>query len=186
MRKRYRIMEWAVRFIRVFVGRARTMLLSVRGMRVGAKSHFGARVRIDRPSNVSVGHRFVAEDDVYFKVVDDEARIDIGDHSFIGKGTELDVLRSINIGSHTIIAPNCFITDHNHGIDASKRIDEQACRDAAVSIGHDVWLGARVVILAGVRIGDGAIVAAGAVVTTDVAPMTIVGGIPARTLKART
>ncbi len=58
-------------------------------------------------------------------------------------------------------------------------------RDHWVTIGHDVWIGHGVTILPGVRIGDGAVVGAGAVVTRDVAPYTIVGGVPARELKRR-
>lgn len=58
-------------------------------------------------------------------------------------------------------------------------------RKSPVVIGNDVWIGARVTILRGVTIGDGAIVAGGSVVTKDVAPYTIVGGVPARPIKQR-
>ena len=56
-------------------------------------------------------------------------------------------------------------------------------RPAPVHIGADVWLGANVTVLPGITIGDGAIVAAGAVVTKDVAPNTLVGGVPAKLIK---
>lgn len=55
-----------------------------------------------------------------------------------------------------------------------------------ITIGNDVWIGARVIIMDGVNIGDGAIIAAGAVVTKDVEPYTIVGGVPAKTIRKRT
>jgi len=54
-----------------------------------------------------------------------------------------------------------------------------------VEIGNDVWIGSHVLIMDGVKIGDGAVIAAGAVVTKDVAPYTIVGGIPAKVIKRR-
>ncbi|CAN0462886.1 unnamed protein product, partial [Laminaria digitata] len=54
-----------------------------------------------------------------------------------------------------------------------------------VTIGHDVWIGHGVTVTAGVTIGDGAVVGAGAVVTRDVAPYTVVGGVPARVIKHR-
>ena len=55
----------------------------------------------------------------------------------------------------------------------------------ATRIGDDVWIGARAVIIAGVEIGDGAIIAAGALVHRDVAPFTIVGGVPAQAIRDR-
>jgi acetyltransferase-like isoleucine patch superfamily enzyme len=58
-------------------------------------------------------------------------------------------------------------------------------RSASVMIGHDVWIGTRVLILNGVTVGHGAVIAAGAVVTKDVAPYTIVGGVPARPIRKR-
>ncbi len=58
-------------------------------------------------------------------------------------------------------------------------------RGSTAVIGNDVWIGANVVVLSGVTVGDGAVLAAGSVVTNDVAPYTIVGGAPAKTIKAR-
>jgi len=55
----------------------------------------------------------------------------------------------------------------------------------ACVIGNDVWIGSGVIIMDGIRIGDGAIVASGAVVTKDVAPYTIIGGVPAKVIKSR-
>jgi tetrahydrodipicolinate N-succinyltransferase len=54
-----------------------------------------------------------------------------------------------------------------------------------VDVGHDVWIGARAIVLDGVKVGDGAVIAAGAVVTKDVPPYAIVGGVPARVLRFR-
>jgi acetyltransferase-like isoleucine patch superfamily enzyme len=84
-----------------------------------------------------------------------------------------------------LIAPGCFITDHNHGIKADSTIWQQPCVQQDVRIGAGAWLGAKVIVLPGVTIGDGAVVAAGAVVTRDVDPMTIVAGVPARLVGTR-
>jgi acetyltransferase-like isoleucine patch superfamily enzyme len=166
-------------------GRLRAKVLALRGAAIKPKASFGPRCKIERPWCLSVGSRFVAEDSVYLKIVDDNGSLDLGDYVFIGRGTEFDVLESISVGEHTVIAPGCFITDHNHGISPDLRIDEQAAVVKPVSIGRDVWLGAKVVVLAGVSIGDGAVVGANAVVTRDVPPMSIAAGVPARILRFR-
>lgn len=91
----------------------------------------------------------------------------------------------IRIGEHAMIAPNCVITDsdfHAPWPPERRRTDPGFERDAPVSIGRHVWIGMGCVILKGVTIGDGAIVAAGSVVTRDVAPGAVVGGIPASPL----
>jgi acetyltransferase-like isoleucine patch superfamily enzyme len=132
-----------------------------------------------------LGERGVLEADVYLKVVAESAVLELGDHVFIGRGTEIDVLGSVTVGAHTVIAPRCLITDHNHGILPGLRIDQQSCSVEPVAIGSDVWLGTGVVVLPGVKIGDGAVVGANSVVTKDVAPMTVVAGAPARFLRAR-
>ena len=62
---------------------------------------------------------------------------------------------------------------------------ENYIESVRTSVGNDVWIGARCIVMDGVTIGDGAIIAAGAVVTADVAPYTIVGGIPAREIRKR-
>ena len=68
----------------------------------------------------------------------------------------------------------------NHDMDPARRQDLEP---APIRLGDDVWIGANATVLPGVAIGDGAVVAAGAVVTRDVPPMTVVGGVPARVIK---
>lgn len=169
----------------IAAGRLRAAALRVRGARIGAKTSIGADVRVRRPWCLDVGSRVEIEHNVFFKIVDDGARLAIGDSTFIGTGTELDVFASLTIGAHTLIAPNVFITDHTHNTGAGLRLDQQGSRSGAVTIGDDVWIGARAVILSGVTIGDGAIVGAGAVVTKDVPSQSIVAGVPARPIGSR-
>ena len=86
-----------------------------------------------------------------------------------------------------MMGPQCYIYTQNHeysSIDKPMRLQgPQEIRP--VSIGNDVWIGSRVTILPGVNIGDGAIIAAGAVVTKDVPSYAIVGGVPAKLLRMR-
>lgn len=166
-------------------GRLRAQMLAMRGAQVGAKAALGPRCTVDRPWGVALGTRVLLEAEVYLKLVGDEAKLTLGDHTFVGRGTEFDVSLGVSVGRHSLIAPRCFITDHGHGVASHLRIDQQPGIAAPVSIGSDVWLGAGVVVLAGVTIGDGAVVGAHSVVTRDVAPMSMVAGAPARLLRMR-
>ncbi len=106
--------------------------------------------------------------------------ITIGRHTFINMGCSFQDWGGITIGDDCLIGHNCTICTINHSKDPERRGD-MTC--SPVTIGNKVWIGANVTILPGVSIGDGAIIAAGAVVTKDVAPETIVGGIPAKLIK---
>lgn len=170
--------------IRLLLGRFRAMLL-LRGARVGAKTSIGARLQVRNAGGIVLGTRVEIEHDVYLKLVTKEARLTIGDFTFIGRGCEIDVAERVTIGEHTLLAPGVFIVDHTHKHARGLRLDEQGIASAAVAIGRDAWIGAGAIILHGVTIGDGAIVGAGAVVTRDVAPYTIAGGVPARVIGER-
>lgn len=85
-----------------------------------------------------------------------------------------------------MIAPSVSIRDTDHGFSRTDiPMMQQDLDTSPVCIGDDVWIGHGAIILKGVRIGDGAIVAAGAVVTRNVAPFSIVGGVPAREIAKR-
>jgi acetyltransferase-like isoleucine patch superfamily enzyme len=163
----------------------RASALRAQGARVGPKVRIGAGCNITRPKGVHTGTRVVIEPQAVLKLVGARSGVALGDHVFIGRGTLFDLSDVLSIGQGTMLAPFCFITDHNHGIASSIPMWQQPTVCAPVRIGADCWLGARVTVLPGVTIGDGAVVAAGAVVTHDVAPGTIVGGVPARFLRTR-
>jgi acetyltransferase-like isoleucine patch superfamily enzyme len=114
-----------------------------------------------------------------------ENKVVIGSQTYINRYTILDAHRRLHIGRRVMIGPHCYITDANHGMDSAASIQSQDMGVAPVIIEDDTWLGAHVTVLAGVRIGKGSIVGAGAVVTRNVAPMTVVAGVPARLLRSR-
>ena len=171
---------------RITMDFARASWLRLLGAVIGAKARVGPGCELTLPKNVTLGKRTVLEASVVLKLVESAARLSMGDNVFIGRGTIFDIIGEVVVGTDTLVAPGCFITDHNHGINADALIWQQPCVHGDVRIGAGVWLGAKVIVLPGVTIGDGAVVAAGAVVTRDVEPMTIVAGVPARPIGTRT
>ena len=111
---------------------------------------------------------------------------DFGKHIIVGKGVFINSgchfqdQGGITIGNGALIGHNVVLATLNHEQNPAHRHD---LLPAPIVIGKNVWIGANATVCPGVTIGDGAIVAAGAVVTKDVAPNTIVGGVPARYLK---
>lgn len=106
--------------------------------------------------------------------------IHIGKHVFFNSGCKFQDQGGIFIGDDVLVGHNCMIATLNHVEDPDRRADMVP---SPVRIRDKVWIGANVTILPGVSIGECAIIAAGAVVTKDVEPRTVVGGIPARILK---
>lgn len=111
--------------------------------------------------------------------------IEIGDYSGIGENAIIP--SNTIIGNYVMIAPFLYIVGGNH---RSDRIDipmyfQGAEEKRRTIIGDDVWIGARVLIIAGSCIGQGSIIAAGAVVTKDVGDYELVGGVPAHFIKKR-
>jgi len=104
----------------------------------------------------------------------------IGERVFINSGCKFQDQGGITIGDDVLIGHNCVIATLNHVADPDRRCDMVP---APVRIGNKVWIGANATILQGVTIGDGAIIAAGAVVCKDVPPRSVVGGVPARLIK---
>ena len=106
----------------------------------------------------------------------------IGDHTRIGLHNT--IIGPVDIGNHVNLAQGITVTALNHNFsDTKKRIDEQGVSTNQVTIEDDVWVGANAVILPGVTIGEHCVVAAGAVVTKDVPPHSLVAGVPAKVIK---
>lgn len=170
---------------RLAAARLRSHYFGLMGATIGPKCLFGAGVRIDRPWTVSMGSRCMLEPHVWFDIVDDRAEVRLGNHVFMGRGVHLLLSDGLTIGDHCLLGDGVAIADHKHNISKEKRIGEQGCNSARVTIGNDVMICVRAMILQGVTIGDGAIVGPGAIVSQDVAPYSIVGTPPARLLGAR-
>lgn len=108
----------------------------------------------------------------------------IGEGSFVNKNFRVTMPEnvSVNIGKNVAIGPNVSIETMNHNIKWDEK-DHWGAIASSVSIGDKCWIGARVVILGGVTIGKGSVIAAGAIVNKDVPPGTLVGGVPAKFIR---
>ena len=112
--------------------------------------------------------------------------IEIGPQTAVGAFNVIHGGGGVRIGSSCLLGPFVAIYSENHRFsDPAIPIRDQGEERAEVSIGDDVWIGAHAAVLAGVSIGDGAVVAAGAVVTRDVPEGAIMGGVPRRAIGKR-
>lgn len=123
------------------------------------------------------------------------ARMHIGKYFFLGSRSEVVSTESVIIGDHVLISHDCYVSDTaGHSLDPEIRRKDLPNRwnnkkdwtvvpSSPIVIEDDVWLGPRVIILKGVKIGRGSVVAAGSVVVKDIPPMTVVAGIPAVPIK---
>ncbi len=111
--------------------------------------------------------------------VNEGSELVIGENCLINSNTRIEAFTKISIGDNTIISEEVFIRDSNN-----HRVKQSGYKmSEPITIGKNVWIGMRAIILPGVTIGDGSIIAAGAVVTKDVPSRTLVGGCPAKVIK---
>jgi acetyltransferase-like isoleucine patch superfamily enzyme len=162
--------------------------LRLNGVSIGNNSHIETR-DFTWFHKVKIGNNCTIEKNVSFRYegfYSDGFAIEIGDKTFIGQNCTFNIAEKITFGYYCAIASGCQFIDHNHGFESrNSYIGEQTPVNAPIIIGDDVWLGVNVVVLKGVEIGRGAIVAAGSVVTKSIAPYEIWGGMPAKKISDR-
>jgi acetyltransferase-like isoleucine patch superfamily enzyme len=164
--------------------RIRNLLFRFRGVKLDGYCWLRA-VEVPRyPSAIHLGKGVALDEGVVLLVSGGnraEPVLRIGDRSYINRHVILDGSLSLRIGSDCMIGPFTYLTDHDHGPEG-RRAD---LVERPTIIEDGVWIGAHVTVLKGVRIGRGAVVGAGSVVTRDVPPGVTVAGNPARLLERR-
>ena len=112
-------------------------------------------------------------------------KLSIGDNSGVGIGYEIN--GKVTIGTNVMMGPEVVVYTTGHKFDRTDipMMEQGSTEERPVSIGNDVWIGRRVMIMPGVTIGDGCVIGAGAVVTKDIPPYSVAGGVPAKVLKSR-
>jgi acetyltransferase-like isoleucine patch superfamily enzyme len=136
--------------------------------------------------SLEIGEKFCSENDV--TLAPRGGTIQIGHSCFVGKGSLIQATTgsSVLIGDDVMVANMVTIAASNHSISVrTTPMKRQPETGIGIRIGSDVWIGAHAVLTDGINIGDGAVVAAGAVVTRDVPEYTIVAGVPARQIRSR-
>ncbi|MEI6787309.1 MAG: acyltransferase [bacterium] len=108
-------------------------------------------------------------------------RVDVGSNTVLNRNCYVDGRLGVQVGANCSISPEVYILSMDHDPQSP---DFVTC-GGVTTIGDNVWIGARAVILGGVTIGEGAVIGAGAVVTRDIAPWRIAVGNPAREIKDR-
>ena len=157
------------------------------GMKIGAGTKLST-MKVTWPHKVALGKRCSLEHAVYMNAAggySDGVSIEVGDGTFIGHCCEFNISCKITIGPGCLIAAGSRFIDHNHGMDLGPQMNEQPETCAEITIGSGVWIGADCIVLKGVTIGDGAVLAAGSVLTTSVGPYEVYAGVPARLIRTR-
>ncbi len=149
----------------------------------GCKIHADASVDASRSRGVRLGDKVTLNRYAYVQGGDGGVRL--GDRVEINNFSIVNGTGGVDIGDDTLVGPGVRIISYQHRFAHGATIRSQPAEALPIRIGRDVWLGANCVILAGVTIGDGAVVAAGALVREDVPPNAVVAGVPARLKKMR-
>jgi acetyltransferase-like isoleucine patch superfamily enzyme len=148
----------------------------------GKRAVIRSRTRVDvLPFNdFSLGNYSIIED--FSTINNGMGAVHIGNHTLIGIGNV--IIGPVQIGDDVIFAQNIVVSGLNHVYESvSSPIHQQGVTTAQIVVESECWVGANVVITAGVTIGKHSVIAAGAVVTKDVPPYSIAAGNPARVIK---
>ena len=176
--RRWDLLPGPVQFLRKFS-------LCLRGAKIGQGTWL-PRVQVPWPHQLSIGQQCIVEAGVYFKYDGfwkPGPSIHIGDRVFIGRNTEFNIGTGITISNDCLIASGCTFVDSDHGTEPDCPMNAQPLKGAHIVLEENVWIGAQCMVLKGVRLGRGAVIGAGSVVTKSVPAGEIWAGIPARRLK---
>jgi virginiamycin A acetyltransferase len=165
---------------------------------IRAKFNIPENVRISNGLNLSTDSFSCGEGCRFYGNITITGSVKIGRYTSInGPNTDITAaIHTIEIGSFCSIARNTTFQEFNHHIDKpssyymnqnifGKGRKDDITSKGAIKVGNDVWIGAHCVILSGVKIGDGAVIAANTVVNKDIPAYAIVGGVPAKIIKYR-
>jgi acetyltransferase-like isoleucine patch superfamily enzyme len=179
-------METFINFIPGKIGSALRRLWFARRFKNRANLHIGRSCQFVAARSMSFKGTTLISDQCYFNA--DGGNIHIGNQTAFNSGVHINASGggSIIIDNHCLIGPGVVMRTANHRFARTDiNIQEQGHDPADISIEDNCWIGANAVILGGVRIGTGAVIGAGAVVTKNIPSMAVAVGVPARVIKYR-
>lgn len=159
------------------------------GVRLEGRVNFTGAVRIlGDPRRISIGAGSWLHRGVTLWTHDygpGHGRITIGQRVTLLTNVQLNSYAHIRVGDDTAFGDGCYVQDNDHGTEPGIPVMRQPQVSAPITIGSDVWFGARCVVLKGVTVGDGTVVGAGSVVVKSLPAGQVAVGVPARVVKAR-
>jgi acetyltransferase-like isoleucine patch superfamily enzyme len=170
------------RIPRGLMSRFRLMAYRQLGLKAGARNRI-EKIRCRRLSQIVLGDNNALTEGCWLWPVDADhegTRIRIGNGNYFNRNLMIDACGYVEIGNENMFGPDVYITDSNHTFGPSISPKTEPMHIGRVRIGNRCWIGAKVIILTDVELGDGCVVGAGAVVTRSVAPGIVVAGIPAK------
>ena len=140
----------------------------------------GCRLFLDRDAALILGAGCEIDDGTTIAVYD-RGRLELGPAAFVGHGCTVAARSSVKVGAGTFLAELVSIRDHDHTV--GEPPSSGAMSIEPVVVGSDVWIGAKVTVLRGARIGDGCVVGANAVVRGEIPSRSVCVGMPARVVR---
>ena len=168
---------------RGLASRFRLMVYRALGMKHGVHNRMEGRGRCRRLKQIEIGSFNAFTEGCWLWPLDGDykgTRIRIGNGNYFNRNVMIDACGDIEIGNDNMFGPDVYITDSNHTFMQGLSPKELPMQVGTVKIGNRCWIGAKVVILKGVQLGDGCVVGAGAVVTRSFPAGTVIMGVPAR------
>lgn len=169
--------NWGARFRTVLVSLAYPAFRPGPGVRLGT----GCRIRATDGGTIEIGARGNIEPSC--TLIARSGWLSLGPDSFVGPGSVLVSIEQITIGRDSLIAENVTIRDQDHDVTGTHPYRSAGMRSAPVTIGNNVWIGAKATITRGVTIGDNAVIGANAVVTGDIPVGAVAVGVPAQVIR---
>lgn len=186
--KKLKSIYWSMKAKGELIIAPKTKIVVAKGAKINVKDHFYVNLswqgKQNLPARITLGKNAKLSVE-YFRSYDG-AQIYVADNAeltfksgYINSGAKIYCYNKVEIGEDVKIGDEVIIRDSdNHEL-----LEDRYVTSAPIRIGNHVWIGMRAIILKGVTIGDGGVIAAGAVVTKDVPPNTLWGGVPAKCLK---